>query len=377
MGMRIAIVAPPWFEVPPRAYGGIESVCYELVQGLIARGHQVKLIGAGHNHSDARFVATYAVPASGLGELRATIHELVHSAKAARAIESIEPDLVHDHSLAGPLAARGRQWPTVVTVHGPVGANEAEFYRSLASDVSLVALSRAQRRQAPDLRWAGVVYNGIRVREYPFSSRKDPYLLFLGRMSPDKGPHLAIDVARAIGLRLIIAAKCTEPRERAYFEERIRPRLGAGVVWFGEADATEKKGLLAGARCLLSPLQWEEPFGLVLIEALACGTPVVALRRGSVPEIVVDGVTGFIRDHPNELPEAVLRTETIDPLVCRRHVERHFTVEHMVSGYEGVYSRVLAHQPSDDKRARATVGADSELNRQTLALHTAGASVLR
>jgi glycosyltransferase involved in cell wall biosynthesis len=340
--MRIAIVAPPWFEVPPRAYGGIESVCYELVRGLVARGHDVTLIGAGRNHSDARFIATYAVPPSGLGEPGATIHELIHAAKAARAIETIEPDLVHDHSVAGPLGSRRRPWPTVVTVHGPVGVNEAELYRSLAPEVSLVALSRSQRGQAPNLRWAGVVHNGIRVSEYPFVDRKDQYLLFLGRMSPDKGPDLAIDVARTVGLPLVIAAKCTEPEEHAYFEERIRPRLGSGVDWFGEADGNEKKRLLAGARCLLSPLRWDEPFGLVLIEAMACGTPVVALRRGSVPEIVVEGVTGFIRDRPHELPEAVWRTGTIDPLACRTHVERHFTVDQMVNRYERIYSHVRA-----------------------------------
>jgi glycosyltransferase involved in cell wall biosynthesis len=356
MEMRIVMVAPPWFEVPPRAYGGIESVCYELVQGLLARGHDVTLIAAGRNHSDGRFVATYRVPPPGLGKPEATILELVHSARAARAIEAIEPDLVHDHSLAGPLVALGRRHPTLVTVHGPVGGNEAEFYRSLAPEVSLVALSRAQRRQAPDLHWAGVVHNGIRVSEYPFRSRKSEYLLFLGRMSPDKGPDIAIDLARDVGLPLIIAAKCAEPKERTYFDERIRPRLGAGVEWFGEADAREKKQLLAGARCLLSPLQWEEPFGLVFIEALACGTPVAALRRGSVPEILVDGVTGFIRNQPDELSEAMLRIETIDPLACRRHVERHFTVEHMVSGYEEVYTRVLADRASDQRTERLLTG---------------------
>jgi glycosyltransferase involved in cell wall biosynthesis len=365
--MRIAIVAPPWFEVPPRAYGGIEAVCHELAQGLLARGHDVTLIGAGRSHPSGGFAATYRVPPQGLGTSEATIHELVHSARAGRAIRGIEPDLVHDHSLAGPLVALGHRHPTLVTVHGPVGENEAELYRSLAPEVSLVALSRAQRRQAPDLRWAGVVHNGVRVSEYPFRSRKDAYLLFLGRMSPDKGPDLAIDVARAGELPLIIAAKCSEPKERAFFEARIRPRLGAGVEWFGEADEREKKELLAGARCLLSPLRWEEPFGLVLIEALACGTPVVALRRGSVPEILVDGVTGFVRDEPHELLEAIQRVETIDPLACRRHVERHFTVEHMVSGYEEVYARVLANRAADQRAERVLVGLPSRRGAPALA----------
>ena len=160
--MRIAVVAPPWFEIPP-PYGGIESMCYELVQGLVARGHEVTLIGAGRNHSDARFVATYAVPPAGLGTMAGTVHELTHAAKAARALEAIELDVVHDHSLAGPLNAA--RHPTVVTVHGPVGA-EAKLYRNLAPGVHLAALSWALR-QAPDLRWAGVVHNGIRVDAIP------------------------------------------------------------------------------------------------------------------------------------------------------------------------------------------------------------------
>lgn len=343
--MRIAVVAPPWFEIPPPAYGGIESMCYELVQGLVARGYEVTLIGAGRNHSDARFVATYAVPPGGLGTVGSMLHELTHAAKAARTIEAIEPDVVHDHSLAGPLTAT--RHPTVVTVHGPVGADGAAFYRNLAPSVHLTALSWAQRRQAPDLRWAGVVYNGIRVATYPFSSRKEPYLLFLGRMSPDKGAHLAIEVANTVGMRLMIAAKCTEPAERRYFEERIRPSLGRDIDWVGEADAVEKRQLLTGARCLLNPVQWEEPFGLVLVEALACGTPVVALRRGSVPELVVDGLTGFVRDRPDELAEAVRRAGEIDPFTCRRDVEARFSVDRMVTGYEEIYRRVLADPSSD------------------------------
>lgn len=320
-------------------------MCFDLAQVLTARGHEVTLIGVGRNHSNARFVATYAMPPSGLGTAGGMIHELTHAAKAARTIEAVEPDVVHDHSLAGPLTATRR--PTVVTVHGPVGASAGAFYRDLAPSVHLTALSWAQRRQAPDLRWAGVVYNGIRVDAYPFSSRKEPYLLFLGRMSPDKGAHLAIDVARAVGMRLIIAAKCTEPAEERYFEERIRPSLGRDIEWVGEAEAEEKRRLLIGARCLLSPVQWEEPFGLVLVEALACGTPVVALRRGSVPEVVVDGVTGFVRDRPDELAEAVRHTDEIDPFACRRDVERRFSVDRMVTGYEQIYRRLLGDRSPD------------------------------
>lgn len=346
--MRIAIVAPPWFEVPPTAYGGAEAVCYELAQALVAKGHEVTVIGAGANHTDARFVVTFRVPPEALGTPGRMGFELAHAARAAIALEELEPDLVHDHSNAGPLTALDRPWPTVVTVHGFVGPAEREFYGSLPAGVSLVAISHSQRRLTPHLRWAGTVYNGVRTSTLPFRRDKDDFALFLGRLNPDKGPDTAIDVARQAGIDIVVAAKHQEPDEQRYFREVIRPRLGPGVHWVGEVDADEKRDLLARARCLLAPIRWEEPFGLVLVEAMACGTPVVALARGAVPEIVADGVTGFVRDDPAELPEAVRRVGEIDPAACRRHVARNFSVRAMVEGYERIYRRVLEPEPRRD-----------------------------
>lgn len=337
--LKVAIVAPPWFEIPPRGYGGIEWMCYWLAEGLVAAGHDVTVIGAGRKHTSARFVATFPEPPTAkLGEPSL---DFLHAAKAARILESLRPDVVHDHTQAGPLVAPGREIPTVVTVHGPANGDSAGYYRALNSSVSLVAISESQRRAASRLHWASTIHNAIPVHAYPFQSVKEEFALFLGRMSPEKSPHLAIDAAREAGVPIVLAAKRNEIAEHRYFEAEIRPRLGSDTEWIGEADAATKKDLLARARCLAFPIQWTEPFGIVMVEALACGTPVVALRRGSVGEVVVDGVTGFICDKPGELAEAIRKADQIDPAACRGEAKLRFDISRMVLDYEKVYQQAL------------------------------------
>jgi glycosyltransferase involved in cell wall biosynthesis len=336
--LRVALILPPWFDVPPRAYGGIESLVADLADALVARGHEVVLVGAGVNGTTARFLRTYEVaPSSRMGE---AMPEVLQAAWMSQYLEELELDVVHDHSLAGPLTAGARRTPTVVTTHGPCFGEMASYYRHLHTDVSLVAISEAQRRLAPDLNWAGQVYNAISVAAYPFNPYKEDYVLFMGRFIWEKGAHVAIDAARVAGRRIILAGKLREPCERAYFDAEVRPRLGPDTEYVGEVDSQEKRQLYAGAHCLVFPIEWEEPFGLVMIEAMACGTPVVALRRGSVPEVVRDGVTGFIREHPRELPSAIDAVDTIAPEACRRHVACYFNVSTMVAGYEDVYCRL-------------------------------------
>ncbi len=338
--LRIGVVAPPWFEIPPRAYGGIEAMVYHLVEGLVERGHEVILVAAGARHTSARMHCTFERPPSErLGE---SFPEVAHALAAAEVLSDTPLDIVHDNSFAGPLVACRYGAPTVVTAHGPVtGEFGDRYYARLGPGVGLIAISDAQMRLAPHLPWLGRVHNAIPVLEFPFREDKDDYVLFLGRMSPEKGAHLAIDAARAAGLPLVMAAKCREGAERAYFEAEVAPRLGPGVTYVGEADLATKKDLLARARCLVSPVCWEEPFGLVMAEALACGTPVVALRRGSVPEIVEHGTTGLICDSPDELPAALHRVEECDPVTCRRSALERFDVAIMVSGYEAMYRRAL------------------------------------
>jgi glycosyltransferase involved in cell wall biosynthesis len=258
-------------------------------------------------------------------------------------------DVVHDHTLAGPLNAPAYAelgLPTVVTMHGPVDDDLHQLYRTLATDIHLVAISERQRQLAPDLPWAGMVHNAVRVDTFPYRTDKGDYALFLGRFHPDKAPHLALDAAHAAGRPLVLAGKCAEPAEEEYFDREVRPRLTDRDRVFGVADAEAKRELLAEARCLLFPIQWEEPFGMVMIEAMACGTPVVALRGGAVPEIVVDGVTGYVCDDPAQLPEALRRLDRIDPAACRRRVVEHFDMETLGAGYEAVYRAVLGSRPA-------------------------------
>jgi len=343
--LRIAMIAPPWFDVPPPAYGGIEQMVADLVDGLVQRGHEVTLIGAGRNGTRARFLSTYQeAPGDRLGE---PVPEVLHAARAARLLRGLDVDVVHDHCLAGPLTSAGRDVPTLVTVHGPVNGELGEYYAELGDQVGLVAISDAQRGFAPRLNWVGTVHNAIRVDDFPFRTTKDDYVLFLGRMCPDKGLHVAIEVIRRAGMRLVVAAKCREEPEKAYFEEYVKPLLGPDVEYLGEVTGAAKRELLANARCLLFPIQWEEPFGLVMIEALACGTPVVALRRGSVPEIVRHGVTGLVHDHPDELVRALSAVEDIDPHACRLDARRRFDLAVMTTRYEQLYRRVAGPREVD------------------------------
>jgi glycosyltransferase involved in cell wall biosynthesis len=338
--LRIAMIAPPWFTVPPQGYGGVENMCADLVDGLVERGHEVTLIGAGMPGTKAgRFEATYLEPPSGrLGE---PLPEVLHTAALARILAPLDIDLVHDHTLAGPLLARGRTVPTVVTMHGPVTGEPGEYYRQLGDTVSLVAISAAQRRAATDLAWRGTVHNAVDVTSFPFRADKEDMVLFLGRLHPDKGAHLAIDAARGAGLPIVVAGKCTEPVELEYFRTFIEPRLGPDVTIFGPADAAAKRDLLARAAALVFPILWDEPFGMVMIEAMACGTPVVALRRGAVPEVVVDGMTGILCDDPADLPAAITAARDLSSAACRAHVENCFDATTMVGGYEAVYREVL------------------------------------
>ena len=338
--LRIAMIAPPYFAVPPAGYGGVEAVVADLVDALVDRGHQVTLIGTGRPGTRAqRFVATYPVPfADRLGE---PFPEVAHAAAAARILDGLVVDVVHDHTLAGPLLARGRLPPTLVTAHGPVDGEPGRYYQTLGTTIGLVAISHAQRRAAPNLPWKATVHHGLRAETFSFRADKEDFALFLGRFHPEKGPHLAIDAARAAGLPIVLAGKCSEAVERGYFDREIRPRLGPDTVMFGVADAAAKRDLLARAACLLFPACWDEPFGLVLIEAMACGTPVVALRRGAVAEIILDGQTGVIVDSPADLPRAIDQARQLNPAECRRHVTADFTVEAMAVGYETAYRKML------------------------------------
>jgi glycosyltransferase involved in cell wall biosynthesis len=355
--LRIGMVAPPWFSLPPAGYGGTEAVVAGLVDKLVERGHEVVLVGAGDNGTAAEeFHAVYPTPPTArLGE---PVPEAVAAAYARQVLAEAGVDVVHDNTLCGPLLATGRDVPTVVTMHGPVTGENGWYHELLGRTVSVVAISDAQRRLNPRVNWCGTVHNAIDVASFPMRADKDDYVLWIGRFSPDKAPHLAIDAAREAGRPILLAGKLNEPGEHAYFDAEVRPRLGAGAQYVGEADAATKRELFAGARSLVFPIQWEEPFGMVMVEAMACGTPVVATRRGSVPEVVADGETGVVvapDADVRRLAEAIEAAETIDPWSCRRHAERRFDLAVMAEGYERVYRSLIepVDLGGDDRRDAA------------------------
>jgi glycosyltransferase involved in cell wall biosynthesis len=338
--LKLAVVAPPWFELPPLGYGGTEAVAATLVDALVERGHEVTLVAAGEHRTRAQhFVQVYEQPPSNL--LGTPLPEVEAAAITAEALADLDVDLVHDHSLAGPLLARGRRVPTVVTLHGPSLGPNGDYFEALGRSVDVIGISESQRRLNPRLNWVGVVHNAIDVTTFPFVETKEDFVLWLGRFSPDKGAHLAIDAARKAGRRIVLAGKRNEPEEKAYFREAVAPRLGPDATYVGEADATLKRELLGKAACLAFPIQWEEPFGMVMAEAMACGTPVAALRRGSVPEVVAQGRTGIIVDGIEDFAGAIEQATELNPLDCRRHAETHFDVPVMASGYERVFRMLV------------------------------------
>lgn len=339
--LRIGMVAPPWFEVPPRGYGGIEAVVAGLVDALVARGHEVTLVASGRTGSRAtRQVTVFEHPPTDLLGV-SVMPEVIVAAEAIRAFERFPVDLVHDHTIAGLLLGHGRAVPTITTMHGPVTGENVDYFDRLGRSVGIVAISDAQRVAAPGLDFLGTVHNAIDVPTFPYRESKEDFVFWIGRFSPDKGPHLAIDAARRAGRRIVLAGKLNEPAEKAFFAAEIAPRLGRETEYVGEADSVLKRELFSRAACLLFPITWDEPFGMVMVEAMACGTPVVATRRGSVPEIVDHGRTGIVVDEPGGLPHAIGRALDLDPRACRSWVEERFDLPVMAKGYERIYLEAL------------------------------------
>jgi glycosyltransferase involved in cell wall biosynthesis len=344
--MRIAQVAPLYERVPPEGYGGTERVVAYLTDELVHRGHSVTLFASGDSVTRSKLIGTAPRPLRvGPGTLDALAAHVVELTEAFE--RAAEFDIVHCHIdyLAFPFA-RLTGTRTLHTLHGRLDLPSLVPVLSYFRDLPLVSISDAQRRPVRrlGLAWAGTVHHGLPLDKFPYSRGGGRYLAFLGRISPEKRPDLAIAVAKRVGLPLRIAAK-VDPVDRVYFERDIRPLLDHPLIEFiGEIGGEEKARFLGEALALLFPIDWPEPFGLVMIEAMACGTPVIACRRGSVPEVVVHGQTGFVAETLDELTDAARRADRIDRAACRRHVERHFSVERMVDGYEGIYARILARR---------------------------------
>ncbi|MBA3366884.1 MAG: glycosyltransferase family 4 protein [Actinobacteria bacterium] len=339
--LRIAVVSPVWFPVPPSGYGGIEWVVSLLADGLADAGHDVTLFASGDSLTKAKLSFVYAeAPAHLIGR---TLPELQHALGCYE--RASEFDIINDHS-GLPAAALGGAvgTPVVHTIHGPLDSEGGTIYEQIgrvSPRVGLISVSLNQRRPKPDLPWLANVPNALDLSAYPCKPHPGEYLLFLGRMSPDKGCHRAIAVAMELGLPLKIAGKRREPKERQYFAELVEPHLSDDIEYLGEVTHGQKVELLQNARTTLFPIEWEEPFGLVLIESMACGTPVIATRYGAVPEVVQHGVSGIIVDSYRDMAAALEQADALDPLVCRRYVEERFSSERMVDDYVAAYRKAI------------------------------------
>jgi glycosyltransferase involved in cell wall biosynthesis len=351
--VHIGLLAPPWIPTPPPAYGGIERVVALQAAGMAAAGHEVTLVAApGSSVPGVRVVSPLERLPSQIG---LATDEWRHVLGGLDELAGV--DMIFDHS--GPLGAllsAQALVPSIHVVHGSLETELLGLYDGLfarAPQLRLAAISKSQRGAAPHLPFVGICHNAIDIALAPFRRQSDGYLAFLGRMAPEKGIEAAIVLARESGLPLMIAAKCRERAEHEYFEKAVAPHLGPDVVFLGELDSRATYEFLSRALALLFPICWREPFGMVLIEAMACGTPVLATNRGAVGEIVVDGVTGFVRDAAAELGPLIARIGEIDRMACRRHVAEHFSTDALVRGY----TRMLPPR----RQPRRSVGAASPM----------------
>ena len=338
--MRIAEVAPVWFTVPPSGYGGIELVVGLLADGLAARGHEVTLFASGGSRTAARLVSPLAEPPDPalLGNVWFDAYHTLASFMSAD-----DFDVIHDHSgIIGPALGamlEGRP-PVVHTLHGPWTEAAKRYYRLVDERVHLVAVSESQRADFNGVRYAKTVHNGIDVDAYELVEDKEDFLIFLGRANPDKGPVEALEIAKRVGMPMVMLVKKSEAFERDYWEAEVAPRLTDDIEVREGVPHAEKADLLGRARAMVFPIQWPEPFGLVMAEALACGTPVITAPLGAAPEIVADGETGFLRASTEDMAECVGRLDEISPLACRKRVEEKFSATAMVDGYLQVFESV-------------------------------------
>ena len=340
--MRIAQVAPLVESVPPTTYGGIERVVHYLTESLVERGHDVTLFASGDSKTAADLVAV--APQSLRAQNRDYDPCIWHLRQLAEVIRMVDKfDLVHFHVdyFHFPVC-RCISTPQLTTLHGRLDFPDLDVLYNEYKDMPIVSISNAQRRPLPNAGWFSTVYNGIPANDFTYHPHPGNYLAFLGRFAPEKGPEAAIEIAIRTNTPLKMAAKI-DAADRQYFDQKIKAYLEHPLIeYIGEADTEKKVKLLGGAKALLFPIDWPEPFGLVMTEAMACGTPVIAFRNGSVDEVMRDGVSGFIVENIEQAIDAVGKLDSISREACRQHFEAHFSVKKMVDGYLSVYNRLLS-----------------------------------
>lgn len=345
--MRIAQVAPLWEPVPPKKYGGTELIVGLLTDELVRRGHEVTLFASGDSETAAKLVpgCEKHLRAMDISIADCSIHEQMRMSDVFGRADDF--DVIHCHTdYQGLPYAPLVSTPVVHTIHGGFNSDRANAMFQAHKDQNFVGISDSHCRLGEGLNFVATVYNAIATESFDFypQSNKEPYLAFLGRLSADKGPQYAIEIAKRTGIKLKMAGKIDDSNE-AFFKEQVEPHIDGKLIEFlGEADHAFKNKLMGGALGTMFTIDWEEPFGLVMIESMACGTPVIATRRGSVPEIVKDGETGFICDSIDECVAAVDKLSSLSRQGCRDYVESRFSTPRMVDDYEAVYRQLVTER---------------------------------
>lgn len=338
--MNIAMLAPIAWRTPPRHYGPWENVAALLTEGLVACGHDVTLFATADSQTSAKL---HAVCPQGYEERRSLIPKVWECLHISELFERADAyDIIHNHFDYLPLTYSSlTATPVVTTIHGFSSPGILPVYKKYNGKTFYVAISDADR--TPELDYVKTVHHGIDLAQFDFQPDPDDYLLFFGRMHPDKGVREAVEIARACGKKLILAGIV---QDQDYFDHHVAPHLNnVKVTYIGSVGPVERSRLLGKASALLHPIAFDEPFGLSVVEAMACGTPVIAFDRGSMPELIQSGESGFLVNTVTEAVEAVARIDTIDRTYCRRHVEKHFTVERMIRDYTHVYEAILQDRP--------------------------------
>ena len=354
--MKIAQIAPLWERVPPPAYGGTELVVGLLTDELVKRGHDVTLFASGDSITLAKLVSVHPQALRLDSQIKeCSIYELLNLSTVYES--ATEFDVIHSHVGCAALTyAPLVKTPTIHTLHGIFTHDNEKLFRHSCKQ-PFVSISHSQREPRLNLNCVATVYNGIDPARYTFHPEPDnpPYLAFLGRMSPEKGPHLAIEIALRTGWQLKMAGK-VDPVDQEFFENQIKPLCdGQQIQYLGEAKHEDKSVLLGGAVATLFPITWREPFGLVMVESMVSGTPVIAMNLGSVPEVIAEGKTGYICNTVDECVAALDKISSLSRYECHQYVVDKFSAERMTMGYEAVYQQVMAEKYAQNGHAHQVV----------------------
>jgi glycosyltransferase involved in cell wall biosynthesis len=352
--MRIAQIAPVTVKIPPSKYGGTERVIHALTEELVSRGHEVTLFASGDSTTSARLVSVTKRAVSSILPKKEnekvfdiyapTVLNVLNIGQAYRMQD--EFDIIHDHTVQNfpmsvPLADAAHT-PVVATLHGAFTESNCKLFESY-SRPNYVSISYAQRKNGANIKYVGNVYNGLSMEAYPFKASHKGYLLYIGRISLEKGVHFAIQTAKALQMPLIIAGP-PDSNYKSYIKKTIVPQLTDTIRWIGEVNEKERNKLMSNAFAVLHPVIWPEPFGLTIIESMACGAPVIGFKKGSISELIKNGVSGYVVKNVEEMIGAVKRVSVINRAECRRYALQNFSASRMAQGYEEIYEKTLAQQ---------------------------------